>query len=215
MIETKAVLSLDCHHELEIETIVSPVEFSFFSRPVTNTVPNRVMTIWEAYQYIRSNRYQPQTALLRSITDKNIARNYKARNLDYVCFAGVFSKRCDAGLIRHSGLLTLDFDHVYNLQELKSTLLCDLFLETILLFKSPSGDGLKAIVSIDIEKGSHLQWFISISNYISETYQLKVDTTGKDLSCCCFLPHDPDVFINPDLFTQFLNPLHSNNHETN
>lgn len=98
-----------------IETLVAPVEFSFFSRPVTNTVPNRVMTVWEAYSDIRSNRYQPQTAVLRAISDKNIARNYKARNLDYVTFSGLFAKRCDAGLIKHSGLMTLDFDHVSDL----------------------------------------------------------------------------------------------------
>ncbi|HEY3373386.1 MAG TPA: BT4734/BF3469 family protein [Prolixibacteraceae bacterium] len=184
-------------------TKIAPVEFSFFSRPVTNTVPNRVMTVWEAYLDIKSHRYQPQTALLRSITDKNIARNYKARNFDYVCFAGVFSKRCDAGLIIPSGLMTLDFDHVPNLQELKATLLDDAFLETVLLFTSPSGDGLKAIVSVNLEKGSHLQWFNAISSYISETYQLKVDPTGKDTSRCCFIPHDPQVYIHPDLLTYY------------
>ena len=200
MIETKTALCLDCHHQ--IETIVAPVEFSFFSRPITNTVPNRVMTIWEAYLDIKGHRYQPQTALLRSLVDKNIARNYKARNFDYITPAGVFSKRCDAGLIRPSGLLTLDLDHLPNLQEIKATLIGDPFLETLLLFTSPSGDGLKSIVSINLEKGSHLQWFNAISNYLRETYQLKVDPTGKDVSRCCFLPHDPEVYIRPDLFTQ-------------
>lgn len=197
MIENKTALCLDCHHESEIETMVAPVEFSFFSRPVTNTVPNRVMTIWEAYQYIRSNRYQPQTALLRSITDKNIARNYKARNFDYATFSGVFAKRSEAGLIQHSGLLTLDFDHVSELQELKATLLGDSFFETALLFISPSGDGLKWIVRIDIEENTHLQWFKAIASYVKATYYLEIDGSGKDISRCCFLPFDSEVFINP------------------
>lgn len=214
MTETKNALCLDPHSPGSgFETMIAPVEFSFFSRPVTNTIPNRIMTVWEAYQDIKGHRYQPQTALLRSIVDKNIARNYKARNMDYVTFAGVFSKRCDAGLIRHSGLLTLDFDHVSSLYELKGALLGDSFLETILMFTSPSGDGLKSIVSIDLEKGSHLQWFTAISNYINETYRLKVDPTGKDVSRCCFLPHDPEVFIHPDYLPSSLTIPNTNGYE--
>lgn len=80
---------------------------------------------------------------------------------------------------------------------LKATLLCDEALETVLLFTSPSGDGVKWIVSIDIDEYSHWHWFKAIAAYVKATYQLEVDGSGKDISRCCFLPYDPEVFINP------------------
>ncbi|HAH24353.1 MAG TPA: VirE protein, partial [Prolixibacteraceae bacterium] len=61
----------------------------------------------------------------------------------------------------HSGLLTLDFDHVSNLDGLKKTLLSDRYFDTELMFVSPSGDGLKWVISIDLMESSHQQWFAS------------------------------------------------------
>jgi phosphoribosylformimino-5-aminoimidazole carboxamide ribonucleotide (ProFAR) isomerase len=40
------------------------------------------------------------------------ARKFKAFNFDYVTFSGAFSKRNDKHLKKHSGLLTIDFDHI-------------------------------------------------------------------------------------------------------
>jgi hypothetical protein len=132
-----------------------------------------------------------------------------------VTFSGTFSKRNDAALIQHSGLITLDFDHVSNLQELKETLLLDRYFETELMFISPSGDGLKWIISIDLRECNHQDWFQAISAYIKATYQLEVDKSGKDISRACFLPHDPKVYINPNyLKCPFSQKTNSKNHAT-
>lgn len=173
-------------------------EFSFFSKPVTNTQPSMIMNVLTAYQAIRSERYAPQTRVLRALSDKQMARGYKSRNFDYVCYSGVFTKRNEAGLVQHSGLLTIDFDHVMHLNRLKFGLIHDLNFTTVLAFTSPSGDGLKWIVKIDVERYTHLQWFLGLQTYIRATYHLEIDKSGKDVSRCCFLPYDPEVFINPD-----------------
>ncbi len=76
-------------------------------------------------------------------------------------------------------------------------MLNDEYFETELLFVSPSGDGLKWIISIDITEATHQNFFQAIANYIKEVYQLEVDKSGKDISRACFLPHDPEVYINP------------------
>ena len=99
--------------------------------------------------------------------------------------------------MNHSGLLTIDFDHIHNLQQLKNQLLNDEYFETELLFISPSGDGLKWIISIDITESTHQNFFQAIANYIKEVYRLEVDKSGKDISRACFLPHDPEAYINP------------------
>lgn len=171
--------------------------FSYFRCPVKNTQPNAEMTILDAYAAIKSNKYKRQTEELRSISEVESARKYKAVHFDYVTFSGLFSKRTDAALIRHSGLITLDFDHVSNLQELSDLLLRDRYFETELMFVSPSGDGLKWIISIDLKECNHQDWFKAIAAYLKASYQLEVDKSGKDISRACFLPFDPAVYINP------------------
>ena len=53
------------------------------------------------------------------------------------------------------------------------------------------------IVKIDITKATHQDYFCAISNYLSKTYLLQTDKSGKDISRACFLPHDSSCIINP------------------
>ncbi len=36
-----------------------------------------------------------------------------------------------------------------------------------------------------------------VANYIAKTYGVAVDKSGRDLSRACFLPHDPNAYLNP------------------
>ncbi|MFA6400268.1 MAG: BT4734/BF3469 family protein [Salinivirgaceae bacterium] len=170
---------------------------SFFKCPIKNVWPEKEVNLKYVYNLIRREHYEQQTLKLRYITDSKCARNYKGQNFDYVTFSGTFSKRSDEYLIKHSGLLTIDFDHIPNLNKLKKILLVDEYFETVLLFKSPSGDGLKWIIPIDLKQGSHKDYFLAIANYIRLTYNVEVDASGKDISRACFLPHDREAYINP------------------
>lgn len=172
-------------------------KFSYFNAPVSNTHPKLTLSLIEVYYLIISAEYSSITNQLRAIPAKNEARKFKASKFDYVTFSGTFSKRNDKALIDHSGLLTIDFDHIPNLLHLKEQLLVDEYFETELLFVSPSGDGLKWIIPIDITEATHQNFFQAIANYIRKVYQLEVDKSGKDVSRACFLPHDPEAYINP------------------
>ena len=183
---------------IDLKTNTTKGNFSFFSHPVTNNKPCAIINAREAYEMIIGARYASQTRLLRAITDKDTARNYKARSFDYCCFSGTFSTRSAQGLIHHSGLLTIDFDHIKNLYSLKSLLIENTSFKTVLAFTSPSGNGLKWIIEIDIEAYSHLNWFNSISAYLRSNYKIEADRSGKDVSRCCFLPYDPEAWINPE-----------------
>jgi hypothetical protein len=71
--------------------------------------------------------------------------------LDYVTFSGCFSSRRTGGLIEHSGFLCFDIDKIESerrLQEIKSLLINDEELHTVLCFRSPSGNGLKWVVEV-------------------------------------------------------------------
>lgn len=171
--------------------------FSFFDKPVTNTVPGRIMTAKQAYEVITGRKYETVTRILRSIADKTTARNYKARNFDYCTYSGTFDTRADKGLIKHSGFIILDFDHIANIKKLDESLIVNKYFETVMTFISPSGDGLKWLVNIDINEHTHIEWFQCISCYVKKCFDLTVDRSGKDISRCCFLPYDPQAYINP------------------
>ncbi len=177
-------------------------KFSYFKAPVSNIYPKNTLSLVEVYELIKSTPYTSITEQLRAIQAKDEARKLKASKFDYATFSGTFEKRNDKALLNHSGLLTIDFDHIANLQQLKNQLLNDEYFETELLFVSPSGDGLKWIISIDITESTHQNFFNAIANYIKEVYQLEVDKSGKDVSRACFLPSDPEVFINPKYLQQ-------------
>lgn len=175
-------------------------EFSYFKPPVSNTNPFKNVSLVEAYNLIRSDSFRKITNELREIKIPDEARKYKALKFSYVTFSGVFLSRKDSGLSRHSGLMTIDFDHIPDVSQLKEKLKNDPCLETKLLFVSPSGDGLKWIISVAIGELTHSEIFRAVEAYIKETYDIVIDKSGKDVSRACFMPCDPDAYINPNVF---------------
>lgn len=176
--------------------------FSFFKAPIKNTIPHKTVSLVQVYNAITGEYYKQHTEKLRSISDTVQARKYKAANFDYCTFSGVFTARNDKSLITHSELMCIDFDHVQNIDTLRQALLADEYFDTQLLFVSPSGDGLKWIIEIDTRKAPHGEYFASVANYILQTYSVEVDKSGKDISRACFLPFDPNAFINPLLLNK-------------
>ena len=176
---------------------IGEASFSFFKAPIKNTLPHKTVSLVQVYNAITGKYYKQHTEKLRSISDTVQARKYKAANFDYCTFSGVFTARNDKSLVAHSELMCIDFDHVQNTDTLWQALLADGYFDTQLLFVSPSGDGLKWIIEIDTRKAPHGEYFASVANYILQTYSVEVDKSGKDISRACFLPHDPQAFINP------------------
>ena len=170
--------------------------FSFFRRPVRNTEPMRAIEIPDIYRYIKGTYAKRQTDALRAMTDRDAARKFKAENFDYCTFSGVFRTRNKSDLLLHSDLICLDFDHVADIPSLKERLLHDEYFETELLFRSPSGDGLKWVVSIDRQGFEHSDCFTAIYNYLVANGYPEPDRACSDGARACFLPYDPEVFIN-------------------
>lgn len=176
---------------------VGEASFSFFRAPISNTKPHKAVSLADAYNYIVGDYAKDRTEKLRAFGDAKQARTFKAANFDYCTFSGTFTTRNDKALIRHSGLLCVDFDHLNSVETLFKRLLKDEYFDTQLLFRSPSGDGLKWIIPIDTSQTTHGNYFAAVSNYIQQTYGVAVDKSGRDISRACFLPHDSQAFINP------------------
>ncbi len=124
---------------------------SFFRAPIKNITPEAQVSILQIYKYITGGYAKLATDRLRSIADHGEVRRFKAEMLDYVTFSGCFSSRRTGGLIEHSGFLCFDIDKIESerrLQEIKSLLINDEELHTVLCFRSPSGNGLKWVVEV-------------------------------------------------------------------
>ena len=182
--------------------------FSMFSRPITNKRPYVTVNLKDVYSYITSDIAKAPTLEYRSITDDRARRQYKAANFDYCTFSGIFKVREDKAIIQHSGLICLDFDHLKDVEGIFSQLKQDQYFDTLLLFRSPSGDGLKWVISFidsfhrygnDNESYGEYQerFFLSLYNYIFNHYNVEIDRRCRNLSRACFLPYDPDAFLNP------------------
>ncbi|WP_460911689.1 DUF3987 domain-containing protein [Spirosoma areae] len=173
---------------------------------------------------VRSKRFEPETNYLRTLTDADEARIYKAGRQDEqgrliepghfygMTVAGVFKGgKTAAHLERLSGLICMDIDGLTaeQVMALIEKLRTDEL--TYACFISPSGNGVKWIVKINIQHADEYKaFFRQLSDYLHDCYKLtrredvakgtkpQIDASGKNVDRLCFLPHDPNVYYNPD-----------------
>ena len=201
---------------------------SFFRAPIKNITPQAQVSVLQIYKYITSNYAKLATERLRLIADHYEARRYKSEILDYVTFSGCFSSRRTGELIEHSGFLCFDIDKIESerrLQEIKSLLINDEELHTVLCFRSPSGNGLKWVVEVpdrvwlrqtestdnrvqitedrvqitDIITQNHKLLYERIRGYLFEQYGIETDHTS-DIARPCYLCHDVDAYYDEPNF---------------
>ena len=183
--------------------------FSMFRAPIANTTPKAAVTLREVFDYITSDAAKDSTSQLRSLNADQRAK-FKASHFDYCTFSGIYSKRSGKGLVSHSGLICFDFDHLPDVEATFSTLILERYFPTLLLFRSPSGDGLKWVISMreafsrrapyfpnDNLITYHDFFFSAVAQYLRDVYGLTADEQCKDIARACFLPYDPSAYINP------------------
>ena len=177
------------------------------------------MSILQVYRYITGNYAQLATERLRSIADHNEARKFKAEAFDYVTFSGSFSTRRNGELIEHSGFMCFDIDKIESeeqLQNIKASLVAEERLHTVLLFRSPSGNGLKWVVEVpdrvwltqitddrlqitDVIVKNHRVLYERIREYLFEKYAIETDHTS-DVARPCYLCYDDDAYYDEPTF---------------
>ena len=169
-------------------------KFSYFKAPIKNTKPYKDITLSDVAKVIKNGYFKDVTNKLRSFDNAEGARKCKGDSFDYVTFSGTFTERKKTALVEYSSLIALDFDHV-DVDDIKNKLLNQKDVDTILLFVSPSGDGVKWIVP-STNKDEHEKVFRMYQRYCKESFDLDVDESGKDIARACFLPHDENVVFN-------------------
>lgn len=179
---------------------------SFFSKPITNKRPLKTVSLFEVFCMVHERHAIVETEKLRTIADHDEARRFKGQNFDYVTPSGVFSYCSDASLLRHSGLICIDLDDLDDVEDAKQRLLADPMFETLLLFRSPSGNGMKWFVPIDLTRCDHRTWFSAIRNYLMARHgfsEKQVDSSCQNVSRACFLSYDPEAYLKTELYEHF------------
>lgn len=121
------------------------------------------------------------------------------QGLPSICFSGTFRQRSDAGIVKHSGLICLDFDKFPDEKEMslwRSKLSTNEY--TYCLFTSPSGDGLKILVKIPPEKENHKGYFDALKEYFDCKY---FDISCSNISRVCYESYDPNIYVNEQALT--------------
>lgn len=154
------------------------------------------LTLEKVVERIKTGKSKDTVLRVRSATDKKSANRVK-NNLPCILFAGVFSQRNGNSLVTHSGLMCVDFDQ-YPSDEVMNKHFEELRLNKhfVLLFISPSGNGIKGVVKIpEATKETHPKYFSEFQNAFNFEYW---DKSCSNVDRVCFESYDPNIYVNYD-----------------
>lgn len=123
---------------------------------------------------------------IRATPDKE-KRDFLKKSLGCVLFSGKFKTRSIEGLIEHSRLICIEFDHLPNVDAKKYELIQSPY--TYACWLSPSGNGLRLLV--EVATTNHVAHFLALTKEFPGC-----DVSTKDVSRIMFHSYDPEIFIN-------------------
>jgi len=168
--------------------IVSIFKSLYKSKDVSFNVP-----LEKVVERIRDGNSKDLIKLIR--VAQNDAERVRLKNeLPCILFAGEFKERNGNSLVQHSGLCVLDFDKI------PETELEEMFLKitsnphVIICFRSPSGNGIKAVIKIPLaDKETHPLYFKGFHRKFKIEY---FDEKNCNVDRVCFEGYDPNIYYN-------------------
>jgi hypothetical protein len=149
------------------------------------------------FDRIRQGKSKELLSRIR-LEDEKEVRNQLKMGLPSICFSGTFNTRNAAGLVKHSGLICLDFDGFED-DEVATAWRDTLtgWEYTYALFTSPSGNGLKVLVRIpETDAEGHKEYFEAIEQHWDECQYF--DRSTSDVCRVCYESYDPDLYVNTE-----------------
>ena len=131
--------------------------------------------------------------LVESVRNGNKENKNK---LPCILFSGIFNERNSNSLKEHSGLMVLDFDKYPNNETMLSHLeLLKQNKHFVLLFISPSGNGLKGVIKVSnqLTKETHPKVFKQFQKEFEYDY---FDIVNSNIDRVCFESYDPNIYVN-------------------
>ncbi|SFE03294.1 BT4734/BF3469 family protein [Spirosoma endophyticum] len=183
---------------------------------------SQTISLHEALLKIQNDEFRDIILDCRKFILTNDIKSYKASKIQLpaVAFSGLFSaSRKSEALVKYSNLLVIDVDGINSseVQEIKMLIASDkhIFASWI----SPSGKGVKALISVISTQHEHKQCFDALYYYFFSTYNISIDKSGSDICRLCFFSHDKDLIFKPTSvpfdFNLYPVPKTSNHSKTN
>jgi len=154
-----------------------------------------IVSLSKIVDRIKSGTSKDAIKNIRSAKTKEEKDTYK-RGLPSILFAGEFTERNGNGLKTHSGLMVVDFDKYPNSQTmLKHLNELKKIKHFVLLFISPSGNGIKGVlrVSNKLNKETHPKIFKAFQNDFNLDF---FDISNSNVDRVCFESYDPNIYVN-------------------
>jgi len=166
--------------------------------------PDTAITMADFLSAVRSGRWKRQITILREHVARGdrVRYDHKKRELPAVtischCLSRELNLSPEAKAITHSGWLQADFDLKDNplladpgaVAAKRDALIADPHVMAV--FVGPSGEGLKAVVSIDPER--HKDSWFAAEIHFRDVHSLRLDRATKDPMRLCFVSYDPEM----------------------
>lgn len=149
---------------------------------------------------IKSGKYEPEVCKIRNLIANGEDASKLKKKLPSFTVTGIFKlKRKSSNIEQYASLLILDYD---KLTKSQISLLSEKLVQmdyVYSFFISPSGKGLKVIVSVDSDADNHEIAFNQVVHVFNDLFEIPIDTSGKDIARLCFMSYDPNLFINPQV----------------
>ena len=152
----------------------------------------------EFLEAVKNGSWRSDVELIREAnrTSKEKANTLKVARLPSIKASGTFRGSTAEDLIKHSGLLPLDFDDVgKGLDTLEARLRDDPYV--IAFFRSPRGNGLKVLVPVRATNPEeHKRCARSAFDHFGAmmTEGAELDTAPSNVSANCFASWDPNLW---------------------
>lgn len=171
--------------------------------------PDHALSLQKFLAAVRDGQWQRKIQVCREHIQRGdrVRYDHKKRELPAVtlschCLSRERDLSPEAKAITHSGWLQADFDLKDNplladagaVAAKRAALLDDPYIGAV--FVGPSGEGLKAVVSIDPER--HKDSWFAAEIHFRDVHGLRLDKATKDPMRLCFVSHDPDLETSED-----------------
>jgi len=156
-------------------------------------------TIPEILHEIKTGKFRPGITYLRKSLAENKMEAYEKAKKSLPAFtpSGKFvGGRKMEFLEAYSNFIILDIDKLSQTDLQNTKHLANQCEYTYASFISPSGNGLKILIKVDIKKEDHKETFLAIQKHYENLLNQEIDKSGKDITRLCFYSFDDNLYQN-------------------
>jgi archaellum biogenesis ATPase FlaH len=167
-----------------------------FYRNAHDSVGN-IVDVAQILGGIKNGKWMDNILRLREVEDKDERQRLKEL-LPAITFSGTFEPTRSLGNCNcYNNLLVVDIDKLdYEKVEVLMKVLSE-NLHVMVAFRSPSGNGIKALIPVTSDLEHHYDAFECIRIYFETNYAISIDISGKDVCRLCYVSFDSRIHYNP------------------